>query len=126
MTVHDVIARLRRHGVYVTAEEGRLKLRAPAKPPAETRLLIEELRRRKVEVLAALTTWSTPRAGEMLVAVQRRLDALRGSRPIPPMDAAVSAAYDRLTVAHDGRDWPAFVEAVAAFEAAWKERICKY
>ena len=78
---------------------------------------------RKDELLAHLATWDQPKACQLLVAMQGWLTRLLGDRPIPQMDLATEAAYARLAEAHDQRDWPAFLDALSAFEAAWRERI---
>ena len=126
MTAVEIINRLRDHGVEVVLAGDRLKLRAPAEPTEEARQLIETLRARKAEVLAALQGWNQAEACRLLVSVQKRLGALLGDAPVPEMDMVVSSAYARLATAHDAKDWPGFLAALEGFEASWRERIARH
>jgi hypothetical protein len=123
----QTVTALLRLGYHLSADGSNIRFRyqGPGNPSAEAKPLIEELRSRKAEALAALTSWDTRRAGELLVGVQARLKALLDGRPIPDMDLLVSSAYDRLAEVHDCKDWPAFLEAVAVFERAWRG-ICRH
>jgi hypothetical protein len=66
MTTSEIISRLRQYGVEVVLAGDRLKLQAPAVPPAEALALVEQLKARKPEALAALLGQSGITEGCML------------------------------------------------------------
>ena len=115
------LADLRRRGVYVTARDGQLKVEAPRS--AMTPELQQTLRDRKDKLLAHLANWNQKKACQLLEEMQARLTWLLGGRPMPQMTAETKAAYARLAEAQDRRDWPAFLEALSAFETSWRPRI---
>lgn len=107
--------------MYVISRNGQLRVEGPRS--TMTPELQRVLHGRRDELLAHLATWDQWKACDLLVAMQGWLTRLLGDRPVPEMDPATSQAYGQLAEAHDRRDWPGFLEALSAFEDAWRERI---
>lgn len=62
MTVQELIEKAESSGLTIRVEGDMIEVRAPQKPQSEARALIEQLRRRKPEVIKALTSEVTPEA----------------------------------------------------------------
>lgn len=62
MSVQVLLDRAKAKGLNVSLEGSKLKVRASQEPEGEAKALVVELRRRKQEVLEALTQETTPEA----------------------------------------------------------------